>query len=204
MNRYTTVALEKCARTHAPASAQACSRTYALGVLCGPKWCHLTTTTTTSERERRRIDPHVIWAAHLRPINAAARECGADSVVCNVIDNRLIQVEGVEYGVSEKPHKCTVCGKAFSQSSNLITHTRKHTGFKPFACDVCDPVNWNAASNHCQRRIDWINLISASILRAGMIVQMADCCREKKQSLNSEVRLHLCLIVNNTKSREEL
>ncbi|VDK54568.1 unnamed protein product [Anisakis simplex] len=37
----------------------------------------------------------------------------------------------------EKPHKCTVCGKAFSQSSNLITHTRKHTGYKPFACDVC-------------------------------------------------------------------
>ena len=30
----------------------------------------------------------------------------------------------------EKPHKCIVCGKAFSQSSNLITHTRKHTGYK--------------------------------------------------------------------------
>lgn len=37
----------------------------------------------------------------------------------------------------EKPHKCAVCGKAFSQSSNLITHSRKHTGFKPFACDIC-------------------------------------------------------------------
>ncbi|KAH7964061.1 hypothetical protein HPB51_027703 [Rhipicephalus microplus] len=37
----------------------------------------------------------------------------------------------------EKPHKCVVCGKAFSQSSNLITHTRKHSGFKPFACRMC-------------------------------------------------------------------
>ena len=32
---------------------------------------------------------------------------------------------------------CRECGKAFSQSSNLITHSRKHSGFKPFACQQC-------------------------------------------------------------------
>ena len=46
----------------------------------------------------------------------------------------------------EKPHKCQVCGKAFSQSSNLITHSRKHTGFKPFGCEIC--------SKGFQRKVD--------------------------------------------------
>lgn len=38
----------------------------------------------------------------------------------------------------EKPHKCVVCQKAFSQSSNLITHMRKHSGYKPFSCGLCE------------------------------------------------------------------
>ena len=36
----------------------------------------------------------------------------------------------------EKPFKCVVanCGKNFSQSSNLLTHMKKHVHYLPFSC----------------------------------------------------------------------
>ena len=43
----------------------------------------------------------------------------------------------------EKPYVCRCCGRRFSQSSNLITHSRKHDdgagggGVRPFVCDHC-------------------------------------------------------------------
>jgi len=37
----------------------------------------------------------------------------------------------------QKPYKCHVCEKAFSQSSNLHTHMRVHTGDKPYKCSLC-------------------------------------------------------------------
>lgn len=54
----------------------------------------------------------------------------------NNLFNELFSVCFVSAG--EKPHKCVVCLKAFSQSSNLITHMRKHSGYKPFQCGMCD------------------------------------------------------------------
>ena len=39
----------------------------------------------------------------------------------------------------EKPFKCDLCDAAFVQKSHLTVHTmRKHTSEKTFKCDLCD------------------------------------------------------------------
>ena len=43
-----------------------------------------------------------------------------------------------EFHVNKKEHKCTVCQKAFNKRTELVEHSRGHTGERPFACTVCD------------------------------------------------------------------
>ena len=53
----------------------------------------------------------------------------------------------------EKPYECDVCNKKFTQESTFVTYKRKHTGAeKPDECDVCNQRFTHASSLKVNKR----------------------------------------------------
>jgi DNA-directed RNA polymerase subunit RPC12/RpoP len=39
----------------------------------------------------------------------------------------------------DKPYECNICGKGFIQNGYLQRHIRSHTDDKSYKCDICGP-----------------------------------------------------------------
>lgn len=46
----------------------------------------------------------------------------------------------------ERPYRCNMCSRTFSDSSTLTKHCRIHSGEKPYQCDYC-PLNFSQSGN---------------------------------------------------------
>jgi uncharacterized Zn-finger protein len=64
-----------------------------------------------------------------------------DSVcdICGHVSKYAKDLKKHKKSVHEKilDHKCTECGKRFSNRGNLNQHLVLHTGLTPFQCDLC-------------------------------------------------------------------
>uniref|UniRef100_A0A673L3C8 C2H2-type domain-containing protein n=1 Tax=Sinocyclocheilus rhinocerous TaxID=307959 RepID=A0A673L3C8_9TELE len=82
--------------------------------------------------------------------NFLCSECGDEFILQSQLS---LHLEEHREELSERPYKCTHCGKAFNQKVVLQTHMVRHTGEKPHMCLLC-PASFSQKGNlhsHVQR-----------------------------------------------------
>ncbi|KAJ4425551.1 hypothetical protein ANN_27746, partial [Periplaneta americana] len=82
------------------------------------------------------LTKHSLSSANNFPVNVSKKRFICSAGEKNFWNTGILRSDDVNTR-KEKSFNCNVCGKCFSDHSNLIKHERRHTGEKPFKCDVC-------------------------------------------------------------------
>jgi len=88
----------------------------------------------------------------------------------------------------DKPYKCHMCDKAFSESGHLNRHMRVHTGDKPYKCHVCDKAF--SESGHLNRH-----------MRVHTGDKQYKCHCVTKVSVRQATCSHMCVMYTATEDR---
>lgn len=64
----------------------------------------------------------------------------------------------------ERPYLCSICGKGFSQSTNLRQHMMRHSKTKPHKCTVCNNtfVSKGELSAHMRKFVYFVYVCEAT------------------------------------------
>ena len=103
------------------------------------------------------FESRIHMSSHMRAVHCMDK---VDNYVCEICDIRFDSRKGLkEHDTSihgrDGQNKCLFCEQRFSYPSDLKRHERKHTGFRPYACNICDKMYPTASqlTKHLQQHL---------------------------------------------------